>query len=974
MNEREKQMLDLTFRNRVLESEGIMYEKFFVKTMRKYNSSFQGIGTYGNKGDYACDGRNQELNEYYQVYAPQDISEINTFKNGMKKLEHDYSRALNHWPIKSFFFVVNDKFRGLNPELARLADKLSNEKNVKISLFDANSLRDIFNRLSFEDKCEVLGFYPENEFSCLVDCIPPLPTNDSIYHYLSKNNIPVVGRTKELEFLGGFLKDKTIKASFVVVSGPAGCGKSKLVHELTKETKYKQNWKFCFVRKEILYQIADLTSWYYEKCNLCLIVDYANEEIEALKKWFNSHFSSKRHSSRKKLRIILIAREGKQEDYPEWFKRMTSRDFDLGKVMYGKQDFYEISGITNEACKELIKAYCKILGIELVPESITKGIIRDIEKIKLEDRVLKDSTIRPLYALFTIDAHVRGKNIIQWDKDAIHQYIYDKDIEGWQNGILDDGARVNLKQMLLFATISGKWDPGAEVIMPEFLYGISDSLCNTILSRDEHYEDWFKVLSGYTYLSDDQNSYVLPGLSPDVVGEFYVLQYLKKLRALKGSREMKKRSEDWVRYFASNIHVCKDFFVRAIQNYGTDNTFGGLIINLLDEMLSHDNDELAFHKDYTDIVYAYVNSFSFWNSGTAVHKKFSDWIKTKSDIYNHKFVCWAEMESHLIYRFSKNDFAFSDESRFERIKNSYDKWKESEEIAIAYVSFLGVMLEYHIGSDNMVNGLPKEKNKEYLRCFSDFLMAHREIQNEHLAIEVFEACIKVITVLCQRETTVPLGDKFSMYLCNFANEHLDHEQYMLTFVDDAGKILIQILKMNDREFVFYYLEVLQNALEGALEKKWFAICLTGIMTLAETIDCLCQYQFFDIAERVTVYFTAYVEQVEKSFGEAWYISRHKETALSRLFSSGFIPEKIRTVLSDPNWSKYVYKYTSSVRVRALSKVKIQELILKLNEKAEREKKEREAELAQKKMAEKERIRAGIKNVKKDTDTVRSEKT
>ena len=56
MNQQEKRIAYLIFKNRILESDGQAYEDFFVEVMTKLNPNFEPIKPQGQIGDKKNDG------------------------------------------------------------------------------------------------------------------------------------------------------------------------------------------------------------------------------------------------------------------------------------------------------------------------------------------------------------------------------------------------------------------------------------------------------------------------------------------------------------------------------------------------------------------------------------------------------------------------------------------------------------------------------------------------------------------------------------------------------------------------------------------------------------------------------------------------------------------------------------------------------------------------------------------------------
>jgi len=125
MKSQEKSIARVYFKNRILESDGYEFEKLFTEIMNYKEANFQQIKPWGNIGDRKNDGYIRDKGIFYQVYAPENIN--NSYYDTIKKINTDFKGLLNHkqWnPIKEFYFVINDKYKGVNPDASALLDSL----------------------------------------------------------------------------------------------------------------------------------------------------------------------------------------------------------------------------------------------------------------------------------------------------------------------------------------------------------------------------------------------------------------------------------------------------------------------------------------------------------------------------------------------------------------------------------------------------------------------------------------------------------------------------------------------------------------------------------------------------------------------------------------------------------------------------------------------------------------------------------
>lgn len=135
MNNQEKAIARILFENKVFKANGQAFQDLFTAIMSQAESDFRKIKAWGNKGDQKNDGYIESKGVYYQVYAPEDITK--SYTNLISKINTDFNGLVNQWKnIKEFYFVINDKFLGVNPESEKTITELKNDfPFLKISKF-----------------------------------------------------------------------------------------------------------------------------------------------------------------------------------------------------------------------------------------------------------------------------------------------------------------------------------------------------------------------------------------------------------------------------------------------------------------------------------------------------------------------------------------------------------------------------------------------------------------------------------------------------------------------------------------------------------------------------------------------------------------------------------------------------------------------------------------------------------------------
>ena len=171
MTREEKLIAIHLFQNRVLKANGNSFEELFTLVMQSANPGFIQVKPQGSLGDKKNDGFNPTTGIYYQVYAPEDLS--TTEDKAIKKLHTDFNGLKNYWPtigypVKEFYYVVNDKYQGVGPGLLKNIKELQKANpNITIGLFKNNDLQNVFENLNETKITEIIGFVPSADISML---------------------------------------------------------------------------------------------------------------------------------------------------------------------------------------------------------------------------------------------------------------------------------------------------------------------------------------------------------------------------------------------------------------------------------------------------------------------------------------------------------------------------------------------------------------------------------------------------------------------------------------------------------------------------------------------------------------------------------------------------------------------------------------------------------------------------------------
>lgn len=161
MTSQQKAIARLFFKLKIYSSNGNEFEELFTSIMTYKFEGFQQIKPWGNIGDRKNDGYIKSNAAYYQVYAPEEIT--SSYPEVIKKTVRDYNGLKKHWsPINEYYFVVNDKFLGVNADCEIAISKLAADNNLANSSFiTPKDLERFLFQLQEDEITMVVGFLPD---------------------------------------------------------------------------------------------------------------------------------------------------------------------------------------------------------------------------------------------------------------------------------------------------------------------------------------------------------------------------------------------------------------------------------------------------------------------------------------------------------------------------------------------------------------------------------------------------------------------------------------------------------------------------------------------------------------------------------------------------------------------------------------------------------------------------------------------
>ena len=161
MTSQERTLARHLFQNKILKADGQAFEDIFTSIMNYAKADFRSIKPWGNIGDRKNDGYIRTKGIFYQVFAPEDIRK--SYVGVVKKIKRDFAGLLSQWEnIKEFYFVVNDKRKGVNADCEQAIQDIKTDYNLREAGFlTVKDLENILFKLDDDQIFGIVGNIPD---------------------------------------------------------------------------------------------------------------------------------------------------------------------------------------------------------------------------------------------------------------------------------------------------------------------------------------------------------------------------------------------------------------------------------------------------------------------------------------------------------------------------------------------------------------------------------------------------------------------------------------------------------------------------------------------------------------------------------------------------------------------------------------------------------------------------------------------
>ena len=318
------------------------------------------------------------------------------------------------------------------------------------------------------------------------------------------------GRNGEMQELRSFC-ESTDKFKWWAITGAGGSGKSRLAAEFTKEMK-QAGWR-CFW--------LDKGNWEYIKNNqsvekTLIVIDYAQTYEEELGDWIEILAERERSLP---IRILMIERDGKTIQDSSWGSVLLQNVSKMSNIetTCWKEQYLQLTSMQDDDLCKIMKDYAANNN-KLISEEDQKTLLEALQKVD-------PTLLRPLYAMFIVDAWIHEDHPEKWDKEKILQYVVKRENEYFFNKIKNvAGNNTKIRQILtdIRATATVWGNIREEEIEKEYselwekLKKQTDKMDNVESETD---------LLRQTGIMDGDK---IRGIQPDLIGEYLIMSGLKE--------------------------------------------------------------------------------------------------------------------------------------------------------------------------------------------------------------------------------------------------------------------------------------------------------------------------------------------------------------------------------------------------------------------------------------------------------------
>jgi len=337
-------------------------------------------------------------------------------------------------------------------------------------------------------------------------------------------NVRLFGRDDELTFLWEFCHSDS-HFSWFAISGEGGSGKTRLAYTLGKLLKYAPGWSY----RKVDYARPDGLAAAKQALkdapqNTLLVLDYVKWHTDSIGKWLYDLWCDW-HERNLKIRVLLVERDAISPRDLRWQHDVMAAQYrpEVDAPFLDDNNLMRLRPLNDNDMISVVNDYADAFEKQVD----ARLVISTLKKIDPNFQ-------RPLYVLFLADAELDEENNLNtWDEKNALEYVYNKERERVEKNI--DELKKNTQdtkdlteiafRALLTATLSGglEWDKYCQLHFEDV-----DVLQSLSSHAERTGQRLLSVCLGIPY-DEDASLFITP-LEPDLMGEFFCIQELWKLK------------------------------------------------------------------------------------------------------------------------------------------------------------------------------------------------------------------------------------------------------------------------------------------------------------------------------------------------------------------------------------------------------------------------------------------------------------
>lgn len=160
MTKDEKYIARIIFKNKIYAADKQAFEDLFTKFKQNEDENFKQVKPQGRLGDGKCDGFNSVTGEYYQVYAPEELT--GNEATLLSKMDSSIKGLLKFWEekeftVNKFYYVVKDDYKNVYALLYTNAKTIAKTFKIECEILTCKNIEDAFLKLDEDKIIDVLG-------------------------------------------------------------------------------------------------------------------------------------------------------------------------------------------------------------------------------------------------------------------------------------------------------------------------------------------------------------------------------------------------------------------------------------------------------------------------------------------------------------------------------------------------------------------------------------------------------------------------------------------------------------------------------------------------------------------------------------------------------------------------------------------------------------------------------------------------